>query len=332
MNLTIRAGVAIWAWSGISSAAICIGVNCTLLDGIAQSSGTSLTNILGEIQGNIIDPVVSSQGKMAAWEGGLLDFSPAGAQGGVKITLWGGVAWDNIPTRGAFFGVPYSSSYITGAIHIGSSIEFPVTNDDEMIANLTLWDGPSDLGLGQTDMTSEETNVRIGCGFRHFINRNKWTSFYVGTGLAIGRRTLSAKLSGTNVRIGTPFGRVSWQGEESYDEKLSYFSFPSMLGMSLQLRNITISVDGTINIISQFGTANIAKWGPVGPFFGSAGFYNIGVISSANIDSINIWPFIKLGIEWNAFSDFHVLGNWNPKMGSYPQHAGLGLGWLFLTR
>lgn len=332
MNLFVRAGIAVWVWGGISSAATCVGVNCMLLDGIAQSSGTSLASILGELQGNIIDPVVSSQGKMAAWEGGLLDFSPTGAQGGIKITLWGGITWDTIPTRGAFFGVPYSSSYTTGAIHIGSAIEFPVTNNNEMIGNLTLWNGPSDLGLGRVDMTSEETNVRVGYGFRHFINRNRWTSFYVGTGFIIGRRTLSAKMLGTNVRIGTPFGPVSWQGEETYNEKLSYFSFPSTIGMSLQLRNITISIDGTINIISQSGAASVEKWGPVGPFFGSAGFYNIGVISSANIGSTNIWPIIKLGIEWNAFSDFHILGNWNPKLGSYPQHASLGVGWLFLTR
>ena len=98
----------------------------------------------------------------------------------------------------------------------------------------------------------------------------------------------------------------------------------------MTLYGMTLSLDVTLNMISQAGTVTIGKRGPVGPFFGDSGFYNIGIISSSDISSTNVWPVARVGIEWNVFSDLALMGNWNPKLGRYPQHVGAGIGWKFL--
>jgi len=331
MNLFLRVfGLAVM-WTGLSSAATCVGVNCEILDTIARRNGLSLPVILGAIQGNIIDPIVDTQSKTAAWEGGMLDFTPAGAQGGVKVTLWGGLSWGYIPLSGAFYGSTYNSTYINGALRAGSSVEFPITQEDEVIVNFALWNGPSDLGTGLMNLESNETDVRLGVGLRHFLFRNRWASFYVGTGVVAAHRDLSVRrYAGMNVNIITSYGRVGWRGEETYDEKVTFISVPTTLGTSVTLHGLTLSLDGTLNMISQAGTVTIGKRGPVGPFFGDSGFYNIGIISSSDISSTNVWPVARVGIEWNVFSDLALMGNWNPKIGRYPQHVGAGIGWKFL--
>lgn len=319
------------AWSGLSHGAICVGVNCELLDSVAKSHGLSLPDILGEIQGNIIDPVVDTQSKTAAWEGGMLDFSPAGAQGGVKVTLWGGASWGTVPVRGEFFGSAYRSTYINGSLRVGSSMEFPVTKDLETVVNANFWSGPTDFGTSVLDVSSRETDMRFGLGTRYFIFRNPWSSFYVGSGVVLGRKDLSVTFSGTSININSPYGRVGWRGEETYEEKLTYISFPSSVGTSLTFRSLTVSLVGYLNLISQTGTSKVSKWGPVGPFFGVSGFYNIGVSSTSDIGSTGLWPIARVSAEWNIFSDMSLMGNWNPKMGRYPQHAGIGVGWRFLN-
>jgi hypothetical protein len=330
MNFFFRALGIATLWTSLSSAATCVGANCEILDTIARRNGLSLPMILGAIQGNIIDPIVDTQSKTAAWEGGMLDFTPSGAQGGVKVTLWGGVSWGTVPISSAFYGSSYNSTYINGALRIGSSIEFPVTKDDEVIVNFALWNGPTDFGTGLMNLESHETDVRLGLGLRHFLYRNRWTSFYLGTGIVAARHDLSANYVGMTINIITRFGSVGWKGTESYEEKITYVSLPTTLGTSVSLYGLTLSLDGTLNMISQSGTVTISKWGPVGPFFGDNGFYNIGVTSSSDVSSTNVWPVARVGLEWNVFSDLNLMGNWNPKIGRYPQHVGAGIGWKFL--
>ena len=317
-------------WTVNSSAAICVGKNCDLLDSVAKKSGVSLQDVLDNVQGNIIDPVVDSQSKMATWEGGMLDFTPSGTSGGVKVTLWGSTSFDSIPVSGRFFGSSYDTVYSTGILRLGTSVEVPMGDSTDLIANGTFWYGPSDFGTGYIDGDSNETFVRAGLGIRHTLQRSSWHTFYLTSGLLGGTRKMKADFPGNTVNIKTAIGTVRWRGIESFEEVITFLSIPSTIGSSLSLWNLTASADLGLSLAGQLGRISVSKMGPVGPFFGESGFYNVGVVSDDAATQFVVWPTVRLGIEWKITSKMRMMGNWNPKLGQSPQHAAVGLGWQFM--
>jgi hypothetical protein len=314
----------------MASSAVCVGKNCELLDTILASKGIPLGVVLNEIQGNIIDPILDSQMTMATWENGMLDFSPAGSPEGLKVTMWGGTSWDNVPVNGKLFGTKYSSEYSTGAMSLGGAVEYPLSRDTELILNAGVWRGPTDYGLSIVRGTSEETTIRLGGGLKHYIERWNSISVYFAGGLILGGRHAKIDFEGTNVRISMNQEVLGWRGVESYEERAYFFSTPMMLGGNVKIWDITLSADVGARLVSQIGSTQVGKYGPVGPFFGTTGYYNIGISSDRDITTMQIWPILRFGIEWNPISKVSILGNWQPKIDKYPNQVSGGIGWQFL--
>lgn len=330
MLTPLRTAFAALLLASTTQAAVCIGKNCELLDSISSSKGMPLQTILDNIQRNIVDPIVNSQSMMASWQGGILDYSPEGSSGGIKVTVWGGTSLDTIHVSGNFFGASYSAGYRTGITRTGVGLEIPLTETSDLILNGTFWKGPSDYGTGYMEGTSEETNIRIGAGLRKSVFWNDWSSFYFSSGLLVGKRDFTATFSGVDVRIKTPYGLVGWQGEETYDETVSFISLPASLGGRLKIWDITILGETGARIIGQRGNAKVQKWGAVGPFFGQNGFYNIGLFDQRNTDVIGVWPTARIGLELKTEYDLSIMGNWQPKLGEQPQYFSAGIGVQFL--
>lgn len=316
----------------MASSAICVGKNCELLESMVSSKGMSLQMVLNEIQGNIIDPILDSQMKMATWENGVLDFSPSGAQDGIKVTVWGGTTWHLIPVNGTIFNTGYSSSYNTGAMSARGGIEYPLSSNTDLILNVGLWNGPTDYGLGMVEGSSKETIGKLGGGLRRYFERNDFISFYFTGGLVIGARHTKIDFNGTNIKIATAVGKVGWQGVESYEETSYFLSTPMMLGSSVKLWDITLSADIGARLIGQIGKAQVGKYGSVGPFFGETGYFAIGIASDRDISTMQIWPILRVGVEWNPIQKLSILSNWQPKISDYPNQINGGVSWQFLRK
>jgi hypothetical protein len=137
MNLICRVLGVVALWTSAASSAVCVGKNCSLLEAVTEAKGIPLQIVLDEIQGNIIDPILDSQMTMATWENGTLEFSPAGAPEGLKVTMWGGTSWNNVPVNGKLLGTNYSSEYSTGAMSLGGALEYPLAHDTALITDST---------------------------------------------------------------------------------------------------------------------------------------------------------------------------------------------------
>lgn len=317
--------------SSTASAAVCVGKNCELLESIASSKGLSMQSILDNIQGNIIDPIVDSQSRMVAWEGGMLDYSPAGSQNGIKVTLWGGTSFNWVSSRANFFGKEISSEYTTGIIRIGAASEIQISNSTDLILNAGFWYGDPDYGTGFIIGTNSEKTARLGVGTRHTFMNFGITKLYFTAGVLAGIRHFDTAYEGSKFLLRTPLGEVGWSGIESYSEEAAFISTPLTIGGNLKFWRLTLNAEAGARYSYQIGQISIGKFGPVGPFFGQSGFYNIGVSSARSVDSMQIWPILRLGFEWNVFSDMSVLGNWQPKIENSPHHLSVGAGWKFLS-
>lgn len=330
MNLIERSLGVVALWSSVASSAVCVGKNCSLLETVTAAKGIPLQVVLDEIQGNIIDPILDSQVTMATWENGMLEFSPAGAVEGLKVTMWGGTSWDNVPVNGKLFGTKYSSEYSTGAMSLGGVLEYPLTRETDLILNAGAWRGPTDYGLNIVQGASGETTLRLGGGLRHYVERWESSSIYFAGGLIVGGRQAKIDFEGTNIRIVINQGSLGWKGVETYEETAYFFSTPLMFGGNIKFWDITLSADLGARLVGQMGSTQVGKYGPVGPFYGTSGYYNIGVSSDRDITTMQVWPILRLGIEWNPISKVSILGNWQPKIDKYPNQVSGGIGWQFL--
>lgn len=317
--------------SSMSSAAICVGKNCELLESIAESKGLSLQSILDNIQGNIVDPIVDSQSRMVTWEGGMLDYSPAGSQDGIKVTLWSGTSFNWTTVQSNFFGRDFRAEYATGIMRIGAATEVALSNSTDLIINAGFWYGDPDYGTGFMNGTNNEKTARLGMGLRHTFLHVGMTRLYFATGVVGGVRHFNTSYEGSRFFLKTPMGEIGWAGIESYSEEALFVSTPLTAGGNLKLWNVTLGAEIGVRYSYQAGQINIGKFGPVGPFFGQSGFYNIGVASERTVELMQIWPIIRMGFEWNVFSDMSILGNWKPKLASSPHQVAAGVGWKFLT-
>jgi hypothetical protein len=268
---------------------------------------------------------------MVTWEGGMLDYSPAGSQDGIKVTLWGGTSFNWVSSQANFFGREIRTEYTTGIIRIGAATEVPLSSSTELILNAGFWYGDPDYGTGYIIGTNNEKTARLGAGARHTFLNAGMTKLYFTAGVVGGIRYFDTSYEGSKFLLKTPIGEVGWSGIESYNEEAVFVSTPLTVGGNLKLWRVTLNAEAGARYSYQVGKISIGKFGPVGPFFGQSGFYNIGVSSERSIESMQIWPILRLGFEWNVFSDMSVLGNWHPKLGSNPHHLAAGVGWKFLS-
>lgn len=331
MTSISRLFLAIFFISSTSSAAICVGKNCELLESIAGSKGLSLQSLLDRIQGNIVDPIVDSQSRMVTWEGGMLDYSPAGSQEGIKVTIWSGTSfnWTNVQSN--FFGRDFQAEYATGIIRIGAATEVALSSSTDLIINTGFWYGDPDYGTGFMNGTNNEKTVRLGFGSKHTFLHADITRLYFSSGIVGGIRHFNTSYEGSRFLLKTPMGEIGWAGIESYNEETAFISTPLTIGGNLKFWNVTLNAEVGARYSYQTGRIDIGKFGPVGPFFGQSGFYNIGVAAERTVELMQIWPIIRMGFEWNVFSDMSILGNWHPKLGNSPHHVATGIGWKFLT-
>jgi len=125
---------------------------------------------------------------------------------------------------------------------------------------------------------------------------------------------------------------MNWSGVEKYSDSVIFASIPSTLGGVIKIWDITFSVEGGGVASYQAGKYDVEKFGPIGPFFGESGYYNIGFSSSDSLKETKISPIVRIGFEWNIIGGGSIIGNWNPKLGDRPHHIGAGIGWQFLKQ
>lgn len=313
--------------TGTASAATCIGRNCELLDTVAKSAGLSLDQILTEIDRNIVDPIVDSQKSIASWEGGMLQFTPRGSEGTVKVTLWGGGAWKYVDISNTVFGASVNFGYYTGNSSLALGVELPVDKRTDLILNGAFWSGASDYGLGISQENMRETSGRFGIGLRQKIYSVGITDVFTTGGFVIGHRDSDMTLAGSTVAIKYPGGRVSWTGEEKYSEKSTYISVPVLLGVSFDTPGVTLTVAGGGGLIYQHGRIDLSKWGPVGPY---GGYYNVGAASGRNTTGFALIPMVILGAETGLERGPSLSVNFRPGLNGSPMGGSVGIGWKFL--
>lgn len=314
--------------SQTAGAAVCIGKNCELIDLAARAAGLSLNQILTEIDRNIVDPIVDNQRSIASWEGGMLQFTPRGSEGSVKVTLWGGGAWRYVDISNTMLGASVNFGYYTGNSSLSLGVELPIDKSTDLILNGAFWSGSSDYGLGISQENMKETSGRFGMGIRQKFYSAGVTDAFVLGGFVIGHRESDMTLEGTTIAIRYPGGRITWKGEEKYSEKSTYVSTPVLLGASFNLPWITLTVSGGGSVIFQQGRISLSKWGPVGPY---GGFYNVGAASDRDTTGFTLVPMVSLGAETGLERGPSLTMNFRPGFGNFPMGGSVGLGWKFLV-
>lgn len=314
--------------SQTASAAVCIGRNCDLIDAAAKSVGLSLNQILTEIDRNIVDPIVDSQRSMASWESGMMQFTPRGSEGSIKLTLWGGGAWKYVDISNTMFGASVNFGYYTGNSSLALGVELPVDKNTDLILNGAFWSGSSDYGLGLSQEDMKETSGRFGIAVRQkFYSVGIADAFVLG-GFVIGHRSSDMTLAGTTIAIRYSGGRITWTGEEKYSEKSTYVSTPVLLGVAFNMPWVTLSVAGGGGLIYQHGRIDMSKWGPVGPY---GGYYNVGAASSADTTGFTLVPMVTLGAETGLERGPSLSINFRPSLNNSPMGGSIGIGWKFLV-
>jgi hypothetical protein len=314
--------------TGTASGATCIGKNCDLIDLAARGAGLSLDRILTEIDRNIVDPIVDSQKGVASWEGGMLQFTPRGSEGGVKVTLWGGGAWKSVDINSTMFGASVNFGYYTGNSSLALGVEIPFDKKTDLILNGAFWSGASDYGTGLAQENMRETSGRFGMGIRQkFYSVGIADAFVLG-GFVIGHRQSDMTLGGTTIAIRYPGGRITWMGEEKYSEKATYVSTPALLGVSFNVPGVTLTVSGGGSVIYQQGRIDLSKWGPVGPY---GGYYNVGATSDRDTSGFTLVPMVTLGAETGLERGPSLSVNFRPGLNNSPVGGSVGLGWKFLV-
>lgn len=314
--------------SQTAGAAVCIGKNCELIDLAARAAGLSLNQILTEIDRNIVDPIVDNQRSIASWEGGMLQFTPRGAEGSVKVTLWGGGAWRYVDISNTMLGASVNFGYYTGNSSLSLGVELPIDKSTDLILNGAFWSGSSDYGLGISQENMKETSGRFGMGIRQKFYSAGITDAFVLGGFVIGHRESDMTLEGTTIAIRYPGGHITWKGEEKYSEKSTYVSTPVLLGASFNLPWVTLSVSGGGSIIFQQGRISLSKWGPVGPY---GGYYNVGAASDRDTTGFTLVPMVSLGAETGLERGPSLTMNFRPGFGNFPMGGSVGFGWKFLV-
>jgi len=331
MKNLASASAALLLVSSVSHAATCIGKNCALLEEIAMKNGVDLFSIVENIDRNIINPIVDSQGKMASWEGGMLDYSASGSDAGIKIFFWGGSSFNWVQAQSNFFGKDYLAEYTTGIMRIGVSSEIPLTMSTDLILNGSFWSGDPDYGTGFMKGDTHEKAYRAGIGIRKTYLQWSGIKLYSTSGFIFGSREFQTSYEGSRIVLKTPVGPIGWSGVERYVDTVNYFSMPMTFGAVVKWGDLSLGGEAGARYSLQGGSYYVEKFGPVGPFFGQSGFYNIGFTSSSNLERSDVWPIMRINFEWNFYSDASFVGNWSPKLGTNPHHVAGGLGWKFLS-
>lgn len=314
--------------SGAARSAVCVGKNCELIDLAAKSAGLSLNQVLSELDRNIVDPIVDSQRNIASWEGGLIQFTPRGSEGSVKLTLWGGGAWRYVDINSTVFGASVNFGYYTGNSSLALGVELPIDKKTDLILNGAFWSGSSDYGLGLSQEDMRETSGRFGLGVRQkFYNEGIASAFVLG-GFVIGHRESDMTLAGSTVSIRYPGGRLTWSGEEKYSEKSTYVSTPALLGVAFNLPGVTLFMTGGGSVIFQQGRIDLSKWGPVGPY---GGYYNVGASSEKDTAGFALVPVVSLGAETGIERGPSLSLNFRPSLDNSPMGGSVGIGWKFLV-
>lgn len=311
-----------------TSAAVCIGKNCELIDLAAKSIGLSLDRILSEIDRNIVDPIVDSQRTIASWEGGMLQFTPRGSESSIKVTLWAGGAWRYVDVNNTMLGASVNFGYYTGNSSLALGVELPINKNADLILNGAFWSGSSDYGLRLTREDVRETSGRFGIGVRQKFYSVGITDAFVLGGFVIGHRESGMTLAGSTVSIRYPGGRLTWTGEEKYSEKSTYVSIPILLGVAFNMPWVTLSVAGGGGVIFQQGKIDLSKWGPVGPY---GGYYNVGAASERDTTGLALVPMVTLGAETGLERGPNVAINFRPGFNNFPMGGSVGIGWKFLV-
>lgn len=310
-----------------ASGAICVGKNCDLIDLVARNAGLSLNQILSEIDRNIVDPIVDNQKGIASWEGGMLQFTPRGSEGGVKVTLWGNGAWKHVDINSTVLGASVNFGYYTGNSSLSLGVELPMNKKTDLVLNGSFWSGSSDYGTGISRENMRETSGRFGIGFRQKFYSSEVTDAFLLGGFVIGHRESEMSLGGTSMSIRHPGGRVTWSGEENYSEKATYVSTPILLGVTFNIPGVSLSASGGGSVIYQQGRIDLTKWGPVGPF---GGYYNVGAVSDRDTSGFTLVPMITLGAETGLERGPSLSVNFRPSLNNSPMGGSVGIGWKFL--
>lgn len=328
--------------SQTASSAICVGKNCELINSAAEEAGFSLNQILAEIDTNIVYPVVNVQRKLVSWEGGLIQFTPRGAENTVKVTLWGAGAWKQVNidatrlSRYVDFNISrdyyseinsQSFSYYTGNASLLFGIELPINKNTDLILNGGFWAGPIDYGLGISRENIQETSGRFGIGVRQKIYSVGIADAFVLGGFVFGHRETDMTVAGTKIMIRYSGGSVTWEGEEKYFEKVTYVATPALLGIAFNTPWLTLSAAAGGSVIFQRGNIIMSKRGPVGPY---GGYHNIGALSDVDISEIALVPTVTLGAESGVEKGPSVTVSFRPGFNNMPTGGSLGLGWKFL--
>jgi len=319
-------------FSSVSMAAECIGNTiCPIIDEqIRARTGISLNNVLDNIDSQITHPIIENQEKLVLNEMSQIKVTPRGTtrENETRLSLHLGGNIGSVIIDSNIFNVTNVDEQFLGTQSATFLLEQRINRNNDLIVNIGYWNGSSDLGTGLLEVNTDEKNIKLLLGDRYFFSRGDMFGSYLLGALSIGGRNFSLSRSGQTIEA--RFNRsANWKGEEKYDEKILYGSAPFVGGIYLSSWGLTLSAQ--LGLIASFsnGRATISKFGIIGPLYRDMGYFNVGAVSTKELNSFALFQYASTGLEYSFDSGLIVSAEFRPKFGNAPIGGSIGVGWSY---
>jgi len=318
--------------SGVSMAAQCIGNTiCSMLDEqIKSRSRTSLNNILDNIEDQITYPIINEQENLVLNEATQIRVTPRGTtrENETRLSLHLGGSIGSVTINSNFFNVFSNYEQFLGTQSATFLLEQRINYNNDLIINIGFWNGSSDLKTKLLQADLDEKNIKFLLGDRYFFLRGDVFGSYLLTAFSVGTRNFSFSRNGETFKIGINH-KSTWEGEEKYNQRSLYGSVPLISGFYLSSWGLTLSAQFGLIAAFSNGRATITKIGPIGPIYENIGYFNVGMISTKELDNFTLFQCASTGLEYSFDSGLVVSTEFRPKLGNAPMGGSIGIGWSY---
>lgn len=292
------------SWADIN----CVGnTSCGMIDNISKKVGLSLPIILDELNNNIVIPIESNEERSVADDLSHIITTPTTLlPGQLKLSIAGNLVLGSVPIKSRILGYPFVYNQMPGSVTPNFVIEIGGKQSD-IIINIGGKFGPADLGLGITTYTTSTASFKSAFAKRIHILKNETFSLVFLFGMSYGYSEMNVSTNpGATISIYTNYGKVGWQGNENYTHFLHVIGSTYTIIGTVKHGETTFGLDLGITQANILGKNTFAKYGVVGPFLGTTGFFNVGVESSSYLSDAIIIPRINLSGEWEYTPDWYI--------------------------
>lgn len=290
----------------------CIGeVSCSLIDESAKNSGLSLQNILGEIEQNIVNPIKISANSAQADDFTRILFTSSKDINNFKISLGSSGILGTNKIHSKILNYPFDYTQ-----YPGSFIPQLILEKENYIFNFGFKAGSPDFGTKIfNDISGNQFLLKTALGEKFIIFKNdKFIAAILAGGSYTYSNTDITISPGTKINIMTQYGRIGWSGLEFYSHRLQTVGGTFLFIGDARWKNFTLGFDAGLTQAYMWGRNTLSKYGTVGPFLGSSGFFNVGVESSSKENLFFLIPRLNVNTSWEFAQDWYFSLSYGPPL------------------